>query len=222
MWLPEGGDGPAESYVNLIPRRLEEPMSTASGGAAGGGARVLRIPQPAPPRGEARPEDVWDRCRYVLSVKMSEPQFTGQTKDRLSSRECAAFVSGVVKNAFQPVAGAASRRWRSNRRDRDCERSASHSGSKAGRAQEGDFRSGASRQARGLHVAGSRAYGAVSRRRRFRRRLGEAGTGPRVPGGDAVAGQDLNPGRSSRVRCSRRRRCTTSPSPSESIPARVT
>ena len=46
------------------------------------------------------PEDIWDRCRYVLSVKMNEPQFTGQTKDRLSSRECAAFVSGVVKNAF--------------------------------------------------------------------------------------------------------------------------
>ena len=53
------------------------------------------------PRGvKLAPEDVWERCRYVLSVKMGEPQFTGQTKDRLSSRECAAFVSGVVKDAF--------------------------------------------------------------------------------------------------------------------------
>ena len=49
---------------------------------------------------EVRTEDVWERCRYVLSVKMTEPQFTGQTKERLSSRQSAAFVSGVVKDAF--------------------------------------------------------------------------------------------------------------------------
>jgi topoisomerase-4 subunit B len=46
------------------------------------------------------PEDVWDKVSYVLSVKLSDPQFSGQTKERLSSRECAAFVSGVVKDAF--------------------------------------------------------------------------------------------------------------------------
>jgi topoisomerase-4 subunit B len=46
------------------------------------------------------PEDVWDACTYVLSVKLAEPQFSGQTKERLSSRECAAFVSGVVKDAL--------------------------------------------------------------------------------------------------------------------------
>lgn len=45
-------------------------------------------------------EDIWDRCAYVLSVKMQDPQFAGQTKERLSSRQCAAFVSGVVKDAF--------------------------------------------------------------------------------------------------------------------------
>ena len=44
------------------------------------------------------PEDVWEACQYVLSVKMTDPQFTGQTKDRLASRECASFVSGVVKD----------------------------------------------------------------------------------------------------------------------------
>ncbi len=44
-------------------------------------------------------EDIWDRCAYVLSVKQ-DPQFAGQTKERLSSRQCAAFVSGVVKDAF--------------------------------------------------------------------------------------------------------------------------
>jgi topoisomerase-4 subunit B len=46
------------------------------------------------------PEDVWERCVYILSVKLSDPQFSGQTKERLSSRECAIFVSGVVKDAF--------------------------------------------------------------------------------------------------------------------------
>ena len=51
------------------------------------------------PRGvKIAPDDVWDGCQYVLSVKMTDPQFTGQTKERLSSRECASFVSGVVKD----------------------------------------------------------------------------------------------------------------------------
>ena len=101
VWLPEGGDGPAESYVNLIP--------TTVGGTHVNGFRAGLLEAVREycefrnllPRGvKLAPEDVWDRCRYVLSVKMNEPQFTGQTKDRLSSRECAAFVSGVVKNAF--------------------------------------------------------------------------------------------------------------------------
>ena len=46
------------------------------------------------------PEDVWARCSSVLSVRMSNPQFTGQTKDRLSSRESSAFVHGVTQDAF--------------------------------------------------------------------------------------------------------------------------
>src|SRR3546814_12950731 len=46
------------------------------------------------------PEDVWNGCAYVLSVKMQDPQFAGQTKERLSSRESAAFVLGVVHDAF--------------------------------------------------------------------------------------------------------------------------
>ena len=101
VWLPEGGDGPAESYVNLIPTTLG---GTHVNGFRAGLLEAVREYcefRNLLPRGvKLAPEDVWDRCRYVLSVKMSEPQFTGQTKDRLSSRECAAFVSGVVKNAF--------------------------------------------------------------------------------------------------------------------------
>jgi hypothetical protein len=53
------------------------------------------------PRGvKLTPEDIWDRCAYILSIKMQDPQFAGQTKERLSSRQSSAFVSGVVKDAF--------------------------------------------------------------------------------------------------------------------------
>ena len=101
VWLTEGGEGPAESYVNLIPTPLG---GTHVNGFRAGLLEALREYcefRNLLPRGvKLAPEDVWDRSRYVLSVKMNEPQFTGQTKDRLSSRECAAFVSGVVKNAF--------------------------------------------------------------------------------------------------------------------------
>ena len=53
------------------------------------------------PRGvKLTPDDVWDKCAYVLSSKLQDPQFSGQTKERLSSRQAAAFVSGIVKDTF--------------------------------------------------------------------------------------------------------------------------
>jgi topoisomerase-4 subunit B len=53
------------------------------------------------PRGvKIAPEDVWENCQFVLSVKLEDPQFSGQTKERLSSRECVTFVSGVAKDSF--------------------------------------------------------------------------------------------------------------------------
>ena len=100
-WLPEGGDPVAESYVNLIP--------TILGGTHVNGLRMGLTEAVREfcdfrnllPRGvKLSPEDVWDNCSYILSVKLHDPQFSGQTKERLSSRECAAFVSGVVKDAF--------------------------------------------------------------------------------------------------------------------------
>ena len=100
-WLPEGGDPVAESYVNLIP--------TAQGGTHVNGLRMGLTEAVREfcefrnllPRGvKLSPEDVWDNCSYILSVKLLDPQFSGQTKERLSSRECAAFVSGVVRDAF--------------------------------------------------------------------------------------------------------------------------
>ncbi|HEY1076170.1 MAG TPA: DNA topoisomerase IV subunit B [Fontimonas sp.] len=104
VWLnQEGGraEPVAESYVNLIP--------TAQGGTHVNGLRTGLTEairefcefRNLLPRGmKLTPEDVWQGCAYVLSVKMHDPQFAGQTKERLSSRETAAFVSGVVHDAF--------------------------------------------------------------------------------------------------------------------------
>jgi len=100
-WLSEGGEVVTESYVNLIP--------TLQGGTHVNGFRtglLIAIREFCEfrnliPRGvKLSSEDIWDRCGYVLSVKMRDPQFSGQTKERLSSRQSAAFVSGVVKDAF--------------------------------------------------------------------------------------------------------------------------
>ncbi len=101
VWLPEGGEAVTESYVNLVP--------TAQGGTHVNGLRTGLTEAMREfcefrnllPRGvKLAPEDVWDKVSYILSVKLEDPQFSGQTKERLSSRECAPFVSGVVKDAF--------------------------------------------------------------------------------------------------------------------------
>jgi topoisomerase-4 subunit B len=101
VWLADGGDLIIESYVNLIP--------TPQGGTHVNGFRTGLTEAIREfcefhnllPRGvKIAPEDVWARCCYVLSARLKDPQFTGQTKDRLSSRETVAFVSGVAKDAF--------------------------------------------------------------------------------------------------------------------------
>lgn len=101
LWLPEGGELLTESYVNLIP--------TIQGGTHVNGLRQGLLDAMREfcefrnllPRGlKLTADDIWERCAYVLSVKMQEPQFAGQTKERLSSRQSAAFVSAIVKDAF--------------------------------------------------------------------------------------------------------------------------
>ncbi len=101
LWLPEGGELIQESYVNLIP--------TAQGGTHVNGFRQGLLDalrdfcefRNLLPRGvKLAPEDIWERISFVLSMKMQEPQFSGQTKERLSSRTAAGFVAGVVKDAF--------------------------------------------------------------------------------------------------------------------------
>ena len=101
QWLPEGGELITESYVNLIP--------TAQGGTHVNGLRTGLLDamrafcelRSLLPRGvKLTPDDIWERCAYVLSSKLEDPQFSGQTKERLSSREAATFVAGVAKDAF--------------------------------------------------------------------------------------------------------------------------
>ncbi|CAG9000441.1 MAG: DNA topoisomerase 4 subunit B [Candidatus Celerinatantimonas neptuna] len=100
-WLPEGGESVTESYVNLIPTPLG---GTHVNGFRQGLLDAMRefceFRNLLPRNIKLTPDDVWDRCCYILSVKMQDPQFAGQTKERLSSRQCAGFVSGVVKDAF--------------------------------------------------------------------------------------------------------------------------
>lgn len=100
-WAPQHDEIIAESYVNLIP--------TAQGGTHVNGLRTGLTDAVREfcefhnllPRGvKLSSEDVFDKCSYVLSVKLLDPQFSGQTKERLTSRECAAFVGGVVKDNF--------------------------------------------------------------------------------------------------------------------------
>ncbi|BBB25005.1 DNA topoisomerase IV subunit B [Amphritea japonica] len=132
QWLPEGGDLTCESYVNLIP--------TLQGGTHVNGLRTGLLEAMREfcefrnllPRGvKISAEDIWERCCYVLSAKMQDPQFSGQTKERLSSRHIAAFISGAAKDAFslwlnrhvedgeklaELVISSAQRRLRSNKK----------------------------------------------------------------------------------------------------------
>lgn len=100
-WAPTPNGNLSESYVNLIP--------TVQGGTHVNGLRAGLYDALSAfcelrnllPRGvKLTADDLWEPCQYVLSVKMKEPQFAGQTKERLSSRQTAAFVSNVIKDAF--------------------------------------------------------------------------------------------------------------------------
>ncbi|NIP18840.1 MAG: DNA topoisomerase IV subunit B [Xanthomonadales bacterium] len=99
-WLP-GGNTLQESYVNLIP--------TPQGGTHVNGLRTGLVESLREfcelhnllPRGvRLAPDDIWDKIGFILSLRLADPQFSGQTKERLSSRAAATFVSGIVKDAF--------------------------------------------------------------------------------------------------------------------------
>jgi len=102
QWVVEGsGELITESYVNLIP--------TPQGGTHVNGLRSGLLEalrefcefRDLLPRGvKLTGDDLWVQCAYVLSVKLNDPQFSGQTKERLSSRESVAFIGGIAKDAF--------------------------------------------------------------------------------------------------------------------------
>ncbi len=100
-WVTDGGECITESYVNLVP--------TVQGGTHVSGFRsglteaireFCEFRDNLPRGVKLTPEDVWLNCSYILSVRINEPQFSGQTKDRLSSRETTSMVQVAVKDAF--------------------------------------------------------------------------------------------------------------------------
>ncbi|GAN22818.1 DNA topoisomerase 4 subunit B [Legionella pneumophila] len=100
-WSDSANGNLNESYVNLIP--------TIQGGTHVNGLRSGLFEAMSEfcelrnllPRGvKLTADDLWESCQYVLSIKMKEPQFAGQTKERLSSRQTSGLVSNVIKDAF--------------------------------------------------------------------------------------------------------------------------
>lgn len=101
VWLTAKSELLTESYVNLIP--------TPQGGTHVNGLRTGLSDAMREfcefrhllPRGvKLTAEDLWENCCYILSAKLHDPQFAGQTKERLSSRDCASFMANQAKDAF--------------------------------------------------------------------------------------------------------------------------
>ena len=100
-WLAEPAETVLESYVNLIPTPQGGTHVNGLRSGATDAIREFCEFQNLLPRGvKLTPEDVWQNVAFVLSAKMRDPQFAGQIKERLSSRECVPFISGVVKDAL--------------------------------------------------------------------------------------------------------------------------
>lgn len=101
VWLTDGGQVVMESYVNLIPTPQGGTHVNGLRTGLTNGLREFCEFRNLLPRGvQITPEDVWDNLSFVLSAKLENPQFSGQTKERLSSRESAAFITGVIKDGF--------------------------------------------------------------------------------------------------------------------------
>ena len=100
-WTAEGGLA-RESYVNLIP--------TTAGGTHEAGLRQATLDairsfaehHALLPKGvKLAAEDVFSRASFVLAVRMLDPSFQGQTKERLNSRDALALVVRMVRDTFE-------------------------------------------------------------------------------------------------------------------------
>ena len=101
QWLVDGGETVTESYVNLIPTPLGGTHVTGLRSGLVDALREYCEFRDLTPRGvKITGDDIWEQCAYVLSAKLAEPQFSGQTKERLSSRQSGVFISGIAKDAF--------------------------------------------------------------------------------------------------------------------------
>ncbi len=98
----EDGNPVRESYVNLIP--------TSAGGTHESGLReglftavrsFIELHALLPKGVKLLPEDVFARASYVLSAKVLDPQFQGQIKERLNSRDAVRLVAGFVRPALE-------------------------------------------------------------------------------------------------------------------------
>ena len=147
-----GGDSVTESYVNLIP--------TPQGGTHLSGFRTGLTEairefcefRDLLPRGvKLTHEDVWSTCVYVLSVRITEPQFSGQAKERLSSRQAGLFVQTAVKDAFSLWLNQHIDEAEKNRAYRHRQRPTKVAGEQTGQAQENHRRPCPTGQTGGLH-----------------------------------------------------------------------
>ncbi|MBU0744426.1 MAG: DNA topoisomerase IV subunit B, partial [Gammaproteobacteria bacterium] len=100
-WFQEGAPQITESYVNLIPTVHGGTHVNGLRSGLGEAMRDFCDIRKLLPRGvKLSPEDIWENCNYIIAVKIIDPQFSGQTKERLTSRQAAAFVLGITKDAF--------------------------------------------------------------------------------------------------------------------------
>ncbi len=100
-WAPNGGLDLRESYVNLIP--------TPQGGTHVNGLRLglleavrefCELRQLCPKGLKLRAEDIWESCLFIISIKIPEPQFAGQTKQRLVNQQITSKISSLVHDQF--------------------------------------------------------------------------------------------------------------------------
>lgn len=99
-WFDDGGGG--ESYVNLIP--------TSLGGTHEAGLRAglfeavksfIDLHNLLPRGVKVQAEDVWSRVRFVLSARVLDPQFQGQTKEKLTSRDALKLVAAICRDPVE-------------------------------------------------------------------------------------------------------------------------